>query len=282
MTPEQLAQTLDEYGLAGYFDAVRTQLRNAITLDFDKDADAATPGSSRLGGTPDLPSAVDWPRHQGRPLAFLAQIDCAQVNTFDHADELPGQGWLYLFYDAQQQPWGFDPADAGSVRVLFHPGDGAALAPRPFPDDLPIEVRFKATGLRFAATADLPDPDSHFADYGFDDDEHEAWFDLLEDGKLARGCGMLLGHSRNIQNGQELQCQLVTHGLYCGNASGYEDPRRAQLEAGASQWRLLLQLDSEDTTGMHWGDSGRLYIWLRADDLRERRFERAWAILQCH
>lgn len=282
LTPEQLAKTLDDYGLAGYYDAARAQLRNAIVLECDKCDAASAPGASRLGGRPDLPSTLDWPRHQGRPLAFIAQIDCAQAQPCDLAGELPAQGWLYLFYDAQGQPWGFDPADRGGVRVLFHAGDCATLAPRPFPDDLPDEARFAAAALRFAACADLPDPDSHLLDCTLDDDEHEAWLDLCEDRVLARGCGTLLGHSRNIQNGQELQCELVSNGLYCGNASGYQDPRRAQLEAGSAQWRLLLQLEGVDDCGMQWGGSGRLYVWLRAQDLREHRFENAWAILQCH
>jgi uncharacterized protein YwqG len=32
---------------------------------------------------------------------------------------------------------------------------------------------------------------------------------------------------------------------------------------------------------MMWADLGRVYFWIREEDLRERRFERAWAILQC-
>jgi uncharacterized protein YwqG len=32
---------------------------------------------------------------------------------------------------------------------------------------------------------------------------------------------------------------------------------------------------------MMWGDAGCLYYWIRAEDLRARRFDRAWMILQC-
>jgi len=36
-------------------------------------------------------------------------------------------------------------------------------------------------------------------------------------------------------------------GLYCGDASGYRDPRGlARLRPGAADWRLLLQVDSQD------------------------------------
>ena len=38
-------------------------------------------------------------------------------------------GVLSLFYDAFEQPWGFDPTDASCVRVLFHDAaDALAVA----------------------------------------------------------------------------------------------------------------------------------------------------------
>jgi uncharacterized protein YwqG len=41
------------------------------------------------------------------------------------------------------------------------------------------------------------------------------------------------------------------------------------------QLRLVLQIDSDDSNGMIWGDYGRLYVWMHADDLAARRFQRA-------
>jgi uncharacterized protein YwqG len=80
----------------------------------------------------------------------------------------------------------------------------------------------------------------------------------------------------------ELECQLVTNGLYTGNPSGYQDPRRKTLEAGAIDWTLLLQIDSDDRVGMMWGDVGMLYFWIRRQDLASRKFDKVWTILQCH
>jgi uncharacterized protein YwqG len=53
------------------------------------------------------------------------------------------------------------------------------------------------------------------------------------------------------------------------------------LAAGAIDWVLLLQIDSDDATGMYWGDLGRIYVWIRKDDLRHGRFDAAWLVLQC-
>ncbi|NOT29697.1 MAG: DUF1963 domain-containing protein [Planctomycetes bacterium] len=79
----------------------------------------------------------------------------------------------------------------------------------------------------------------------------------------------------------ELECQLVTNGVYCGDSSGYQEPRAKELEAGQTEWRLLLQLDSDERAKMMWGDAGRLYFWIRESDLCEHDFDKAWLILQC-
>ena len=33
--------------------------------------------------------------------------------------------------------------------------------------------------------------------------------------------------------------------------------------------------------GMMWGDCGRLYFWIRQQDLASKAFEKSWMILQC-
>ena len=78
-----------------------------------------------------------------------------------------------------------------------------------------------------------------------------------------------------------LECQLVTHGLSCGWTWPKDDPRYAELEAGASAWRLLAQIESElEHSDMCFSDAGTLYYWIRDEDLRARRFGAAWMICQ--
>jgi uncharacterized protein YwqG len=80
----------------------------------------------------------------------------------------------------------------------------------------------------------------------------------------------------------DLQCQLVSNGLFCGDPSGYNDPRAKALEAGAKDWQLLLQIDSDDDLDMMWGDLGMLYLWVRASEAREGDFSGSWVVMQCH
>ncbi|MBN2239580.1 MAG: DUF1963 domain-containing protein [Dehalococcoidales bacterium] len=39
--------------------------------------------------------------------------------------------------------------------------------------------------------------------------------------------------------------------------------------------------NSDDDTGMMWGDAGKLYFWIKKDDLKNADFTDVWMILQC-
>jgi uncharacterized protein YwqG len=80
----------------------------------------------------------------------------------------------------------------------------------------------------------------------------------------------------------ELECQLVSNGVYCGEPSEDDSPETRALEGGAKDWRLLLQVDSDDDLGVTWGDLGSLYFWIRESDARSGRFDNCWVVLQCH
>ena len=62
---------------------------------------------------------------------------------------------------------------------------------------------------------------------------------------------------------------------------GYRDPRVLDLGPGADDWHLLLQVDSDDAADMMWGDLGRIYFWIRDEDLAARRFDAPGVVLQC-
>jgi len=92
----------------------------------------------------------------------------------------------------------------------------------------------------------------------------------------------LLGWPKEVQGEMGLQRQLVTNGIYCGKPEGYRSKAAQALASGASDWLMLLQLDSDDIPGWMWGDAGCLCFWVRKQDLANRNFEGACAILQCY
>lgn len=271
-------------GLEAKLSALRAVRRSAIRLRTQEPGSVA-PGRSKIGGRPDLPREVAWPAHQGQPLPFLAQLALSELAPFDDEHLLPKNGWL-VFFHAGDSTWGFDPADALAWKVLHVECAPAALAPREFPDALDEDARFPECGVAISREDNLPDLDSPGGEaLGIDGDEDcDAYFELLR--ALAGGdeneLHRVLGWPDQIQGDMQLECQLVTNGLHVGGPAGYADPRRKELEAGVGDWRLLLQIDSDERTGMMFGDAGRVYFWIKSQDLIARRFERAWSIVQCY
>jgi uncharacterized protein YwqG len=255
-------------------------------------------GASRLGGVPDLPGGTAWPRWAGSQredyvlpngerhpqtipptsLAFMAELELARLPP---TDGLPRTGWLLFFYDAQHQPWGFDPRDRGSSVVIYVPAE-SPLQRADTPRDLSSEAVGEPCAVDFALEATLPDTLPELEHNEFGAEEYAKVLAEIGGGKEGEPQHRVLGWPQPIQNEMTLEVQLVTHGLYTGDGTGFESPRAAALKPGAADWILLLQIDSDDKgPGWMWGDDGRIYFWIRKQDLQERRFDNIWTILQC-
>ncbi len=285
----EVLRLIDERGPKRVREAIRQSLLPSVRLEV-RAAGRAEPGigRSRVGGLPDLPAGLSWPRRipGGAPLSFLAQFNLAEVAPYDPEGRLPRQGMLWFFYDAEEQPWGFDPADRGAWRVIYADVDPAGLVRLGSPEALGTEWIFREATVGFRRELTLPPLESGFVQgLNLSREERGRYMDLEEAVHRLYGgenIHRLLGHPQPIQGDMQLECQLVSHGLYCGTSEGYQDPQAEALRPGAADWRLLFQLDSDfDATGMMWGDVGRLYFWIREQDLRERRFADVWMVLQC-
>ena len=239
---------------------------------------AAGNASSYAGGMPLLPAGVAWPSRDGAPLTFLACLDLASLHGALAVPWLPPSGRLLFFHDAENQPWGFDPKDRGSWAVLLT-DDGAATAAPP-----PIGHSLTRSGLSFQTIETYPSWERpEVAQLRLTDAEAEALIELRLSAYGESPHHQVCGFPDAIQGDEmELECQLVSHGLYCGDSSGYMSRDAAALRDGANDWRLLLQIDSDEGLGVMWGDGGILYFWIREEDARAGRFDQAWAVLQCH
>lgn len=234
------------------------------------------PGASKLGGLPDLPEGTAWPAWNGTPLGLVAQIQLADVHAYPAARELPDSGWLYFFYDGRQQAYGDKPEDRGAWQVLYAPA--GPVKRQTAPAGRPDESRFKACAVDFAAEATLPkDPQVFVPKLEWQADEQDKYEDLLDKHFSARGTPRhrLLGQTDELQDDMHRQVQLLAHGV-----ADDQDPRAAKLAAGALDWRLLLQVDSDEAAGMRWGSSGRLYFWIEKAALQKQRFDDVWMVMQ--
>ncbi|HKB48759.1 MAG TPA: YwqG family protein, partial [Ktedonobacterales bacterium] len=191
---------------------------------------------------------------------------------------LPVNGWLFFFYDGRQQAFGDKPGDRGAWQVLYQPAGALALARQAAPPGLPNESRYKPCSVAYAAEVTLPQRPLLFAPkLGWTADEQHRYEDFIDARVADRSTPRhrLLGHADVIQDDMHLQCQLLSHGI-----QDDQDPRAATLAAGALNWQLLLQVDSDDSAAMQWGSAGRLYFWIEREALQARRFDNVWMVMQ--
>lgn len=272
---------LSSTGLSGIARDLDSLMQDSIRIAA-RPADEASLsiGASKLGGEPDVPAGAAWPTGKGSPLSFIAQIRLADVLTFDTQHALPPTGLLSFFYDATQQTYGADPADRGGWSVLYKMGDRAALQRLPAPVTLPAAARFKPCAVTFSGEVTLPQqPELDMPNLAWTADQKQAYENALatfpSQADRALPHHRLLGNPDTIQDDMRLECQLAANGVSDASA-----PAAAPLEAGANNWCLLLQVDSDDTVGMRWADAGMLYFWIERDALAARRFDNVWVVLQ--
>jgi uncharacterized protein YwqG len=255
-------------------------LTSSITVPGVHAVSVHTSSKSHFGGSPNLPSSISWPEWRGNKLSFLARISLLELQRTQQIDWLPANGALLFFYDTDEQPWGFDPKNRGSSAVFLVPDLEEPLTDSANKSEHEL---FKQMNIAFRSINTFPSTErAQVEALSMSDEEQDEYWDLLDAPFQGLPKHQLAGMPAPVQGDcMELECQLVSNGLYCGNSSGYDDPRAKELETGSQDWRLLLQLDADDDTGLMWGDCGTLYFWVRAQDAAKGRFENTWLILQC-
>ena len=283
---DTLVALCSEAGLDHRLADVRRTARASLRLTRAVGAGAEL-GRSRLGGSPDVPTDFVWPTWSGRELGFVGQIDLGAIAAVDAETALPRAGLLLFFYDLAASPSGLSPAHRGSCRVVLVDARSDELEAdgrhAPALRTLPVEVSRELT---------LPGAWSFAAEeLELSADEMDSW-DALRD-RLARAQGVeleettpdrvalhrLLGYQDEIGREIELDCQLASAGVDAEDVSLYFESR-ADHEAEARTWRLLLQLSADDSLGTPDGGFDRLFVCIREPDLRAANLDGAWALLR--
>lgn len=276
--------------LSTVFDKIK---ETSIKIDFKTKSTKELPlGTSKFGGRPDVPSDFKWFYYNGedysgkagnRPLSFLAQINCEEIKKYDESSLLPESGIIYFFYELSTMSWGYDPKDKGSFKVFYFDGDISELKRTDFPDDMDESFKLPEIGLDFSKKYDLPDYEEFTEVY-----DYKNW-DEYDEERVLKGynkdesISKLLGYADLIQGGMLLECEEVGNKIYNGGIPKIEPEKLKMFKKNCSEWQLLFQLDSIITRDFElmFGDCGRIYFYIKKDDLKNRRFDNCWLILQC-
>ena len=145
-------------------------------------------------------------------------------------DYLPG-GWA-LSDPGDAGAW--DP-DKGSWQVLYSTEVAVNGSPREAPSGLEKEAIYTRKRIASSPIETYPDwQDERLETLHLNDRQSDQYIELCTEVFEDRPAHHLCGYPQPVQgNDMDLECQLVSNGLYCGDASGYTDSRAEQLKAGA-------------------------------------------------
>jgi hypothetical protein len=284
LTVDEVVEAARSIGVGVSANVTRSLVRRSALVELVAPAGelATTPGESRFGGVPDLPAGEPWPEGVGGPLTFIGQIRLADVPPdLDGRDLLPEGGLLSFFYDVEEQPWGFSPEDRLASAVIWSDG---AVSRRDAPTGTrqlpPWSARLRpvvsvpgwetwelerATGL---SANDIGGPRGA---------EIDRWieFGRFVDDRQAIGESVTWQPIHRVLGWPD-QIQIDLHRENDTWAGDTHDPAACRRD-----WRLLLQVDTDDRLEVMWGDVGRIYWSIDAAEPMDDRFVHPPLILQC-
>ena len=272
----RIHEQLRELGLERLAEPILVGARPSIRLTTGA---PSTGPENRLGGQPNLPPEIPWPRWNGdQALSFIAQFDLSTLPAVSGLP-LPQHGSLFFFYDAQGPFSDFDPCSQGGTRVFYHDAPLTANPARDWPRGLEPDFCYHGVALTTALELSMPAIEDFQRQYVVTNQEAEAYltFAPLDYGEHRMG-----GNAVPINGGDpRLQAVAVSHGLAV-TTEGYDEARRRGLFSAAGEWLLLLQIDSGDySAGMDFaGQGGRIYYMVHQDDLRRLCFDNVRLVLQ--
>ena len=186
--------------------------------------------------------------------------------------------------------WGFDPKDRGCARVYWFE-DISTLSAAEFPADMEEDFIMPMVKIALSQKPSYPSWQDFTEAFPDDDDDeafNTAWEELTgEDEEDLPDRSQLLGWPDVIQNSMFEECDIATKGYYLGNPEGWrkipKDIRQEAEKTAKDRWMLLLQLDTVecDDFELMFGDCGHIYFYITKEDLKARRFDNIWLILQC-
>lgn len=234
-------------------------------------------GKSKIGGKPDLPKTLKWPRANEKPMLFCAQYNLSELTKFDKENILPKTGFFYIFLSLDEKWKEFNGVNQEFNFIFSETED---IARREFPNDLEVIRHFKASVIQYFEYYTLP----HYENYklfdfyknyeSFMDDIHEPVNECINE-----ICGLhevtyhqILGEDRSMQSSVVYDFSAKDLHLYGSESSEYQKNWDKILNLSKT-YELLLQLDCNDSDLKKFGGEGKYYFGISRMDLNKKKFD---------
>lgn len=295
-----ITRLLRKYKLEHHRKAIESGLLPAVRIwCWYRPRAAVPPGGSKLGGEPDLHWSEPWPSQDGRPLHFLGQLRLSEVARHLPKGSLPAKGRISLWYNSlgelerEARPVITPKSEPSLVHLRYEPDESRPVQRRPWPVHHEISrwrepedwAPYPESPVRFEPIRTLGQAAiSRIMDAEEAIDGRDGWnrcYEFLREleraGNRYDGQHRVLGDVYRVQGDPRYTAACAAAGLY--EFDRRPAAREKRLKAEAARYRLLFLLDTDPQgPGFSWGDCGSLQWWIRDDDLKAGRLERAVGI----
>lgn len=272
---EALRQRIREHDLEAHEEAIIAQALPAVRLTLGSPSSGAV-GESRVGGVPDLPVGMAWPRNAaGEAYSFVLQINLADVPALAESP-LPAKGLLHFFVGLDE------PASDVDHLVLILDNEDLAAAVQPdeaeFANDAYIGM--PAHKLILEPFADVPrwaTKDYEALTFDVMTEDENSGYDAIAKRK-PREIGQLLGHVATVGQDTREDAFVVRE---VNPEFLYDYVEQAKLDmTQATRWRNLLRVDSIDELELMIWDAGFFNVLIKDIDFERLNFSRLYVAVE--
>ena len=272
-----LERALRDEGLEAFLPAVSAQALPVAQLLLGA-ASSLELGESRIGGVPDLPVGMTWPRNaDGEALSFLLQVRLEQLDGLE-GNPFPAVGMLYFFVGLDE------PASDVKHCVLLHSGNGSLeRATRPESDEFAgdsyndiwphkLDIEISVDVPRWATS------DHDVLSKDMTDDQMDEFNNLQIHASPATVIGQLLGHVCTIGQDTREDAFVVRE---VNPEFLYDYTQRDKLDmTQARRWRNLLRVDSVGAVDLTIWDAGFFNVLVLDADLEKLDFSKLYVAVE--
>lgn len=249
--------------MSGYFLPLCRIARPRVTFESTVVGDdAIPPGSTKLGGRPDLPVDTEWPKNEdGWHLGFIGQIDLSELQLTQLKLDLPKSGLLSFFCFKDDNMQG--PDKDRDTQVMYSASPQVLVRREP-PKDIGTNYRDygdegnnatrPACTVRFTESLELP-----------------YLTDKLPE-RVSKEFEPLREYQTNLCLIREQldEClRMSSHQL-----GGYQQCCRCDDPSPGAEWVPFASFGSDDNLLWNWCDGDCLLVYVHEADMRDRTYQR--------
>lgn len=233
-------------------------------------------GSSKIGGKPDLPKNISWPKLNDSHLVFCAQYNVSELEKFDVENLLPKKGIFHIFIGINEE-WNEFSMKQNDTKIFFTENT-ENLERKEYPTSFNLERIVEPAEIEYFESITIPD-DENYKLFYFNDKYEDFYFHFYQDteeyiaeelNSFTNNMHQILGEDRSVQSSVVYEFSRNELNI---TDEDYAEKWNEILE-NSKTFTNLIQLDCMDsnTNLSKFGGSGVFYIGLKTKELQDKNF----------